>query len=176
MASSPSHLDEEHRGCGLYRTTVAIEHTLAAGVLVFFHNHGDPGPGLYLPQGWKNNRALFHGRGILLPDPSYLATLQPLLPEGLYRVREPFFCCEDRCHYFEEELLVQLGYNARAEAILFVPQLVEGTLALPAEGTRIGDAQLGRLAALKVAITAAASDGSTASLDSSGAAGAPTLH
>ena len=115
MASSPSHLDEEHRGCGLYRTTVAIEHTLAAGVLVFFHNHGDPGPGLYLPQGWKNNRALFHGRGILLPDPSYLATLQPLLPEGLYRVRDPFFCCEDRCHYFEEELLVQLGYNARAE-------------------------------------------------------------
>ncbi|MBK8479809.1 MAG: hypothetical protein IPL40_01320 [Proteobacteria bacterium] len=164
---------EEHLGCGLYRTTEPIDEDVPAGALVYFHNHGDPGPGVYLPQAWKNNRAVFHERGTVLPHPAYRATLQPLRHEGLYRVREPFFCCEDRCHYFEQELLVQLGYNARADAILFVPQLVEGTLALPSEGTRVGDDQLGRLTPLRVATTAAENDGSATDARPPGA---PTLH
>lgn len=35
--------------CGLYRTTRPIPDAVPAGVLVYYHNHGDPGPGVYLP-------------------------------------------------------------------------------------------------------------------------------
>ncbi|MCC6746149.1 MAG: hypothetical protein IT371_00735 [Deltaproteobacteria bacterium] len=136
--------------CGLYRTTEAIEETVPAGVLVYYHNHGDPGPGVYLPRGWKNNRALFHEHGTTVPDARYAETLEPLAAEGLYRVREPFYCCEQRCQYFEEELLVQLGYNGQAQAILFTPELVDGALAIPATGTIVDRTRLAKLAALKV--------------------------
>jgi hypothetical protein len=142
---------DEEIGCGLYRTTEAIGDAVAAGVLVYYHNHGDPGPGVYPAEAWKNNRALFGEHGVTVPYEGYAATLEPLLPEGLYRVREPFYCCEQRCHYFEEDLLVQLGYNGHAEAILFLPELVDGALALPAEGSLVGPTQLEKLAPLKVA-------------------------
>ena len=50
------------------------------------------------------------------------------------RVEEPFFCCEEECRRFERDALLQLGYNANAEAILFVPELVDAMLAIPAQG------------------------------------------
>lgn len=143
-------MPDEQVGCGLYRATEAIGEDVSEGALVYYHNHGDPGPGVYLPHTWKHNRATFQEQGITLPYPGYAATLEPLLPEGLYRVREPFYCCEQRCHYFDEELLVQVGYNAQAEAIVFVPELVDGALAWPAEGTRVSPEQLGKLSPLKV--------------------------
>jgi hypothetical protein len=136
--------------CGIYRTTAPIEDLVPAGVLVYYHNHGDPGPGVYLPKSWRNNRALFHDHGTTIPDVAYAETLQPLLPEGFYRVAEAFFCCSARCQYFEQDLLVQLGYNGNAEAILFVPELVAGALAVPAKGTIVDDERLRRLVALKV--------------------------
>jgi hypothetical protein len=73
-----------------------------------------------------------------------------LLPEGFYRVAAPFHCCPARCRFFEEDLLVQLGYNGDAEAILFVPELVEGAVALPARGTVVAADALARLRPLKV--------------------------
>jgi hypothetical protein len=138
--------------CGIYRTTEAIGEAVPTGVLIYYHNHGDPGPGVYLPDSWRNNRAVFRDDGTTIPDASYAETLQPLLAEGFYRVVEPFFCCEDRCQYFEDALLVQLGYNGDAQAILFVPELVEGAMALPAEGTLVDDAQLSQLSPLKVPV------------------------
>lgn len=137
--------------CGIYRTTEPIEDSVAAGVLVYYHNHGDPGPGVYLPREWRNNRAIFHDEGTTVPDEDYAESLQALLQEGLYRVVEPFYCCDSRCQYFEEDLLVQLGYNANAEAILFVPEMVDGAIALPAEGTLVGEDQLVKLRPLKLA-------------------------
>src|SRR6185436_5605612 len=97
--------------CGLYRTKKQLGDAVPAGRLVYFHNHGDPGPGVYLPSGWSANRARWHDRGTPIPDPVWAETLQPLAPEGLYRVRETFTCCEKNCRSFEPELLVQLGYN-----------------------------------------------------------------
>jgi len=138
--------------CGIYRTTEPIGESIPAGVLVYYHNHGDPGPGVYLPLDWKNNRAIFDEEGTTVPDEDYAATLLPLLPEGFYRVAEPFYCCEEQCQYFEQDLLVQLGYNGDAQAILFIPELIEGAMALPAEGTLVDDAQLSQLAALKVPV------------------------
>lgn len=136
--------------CGLYRTRRALGTTIPEGCLVYFHNHGDPGPGLYLPSGWSVNRARWHAQGTPLPDPQWAEHLEPLPAEGLYRVRESFTCCEKRCRIFEEELLVQLGYNGTAEPILFVPEWTATGLHFPTTGSVVDKAQLQQLVPLKV--------------------------
>ncbi len=137
--------------CGLYRTGAALDAHVPAGRLVYFHNHGDPGPGIYLPSGWNANRAQWHDHGHTIPSPAWAATLEPLAAEGFYRVREGFTCCAKRCRTFEPELLVQLGYDGEAHAIVFVPEWTTHGLGLPETGTRIDAAHLARLAALTVA-------------------------
>lgn len=136
--------------CGLYRTTAAVGE-VPSGRLVMFHNHGEPGPGVYLPVSWRANRAQFAEQGTTLPDPAAAASLEPLPSEGLYRVTAELTCCEKRCRVFEPELLVQLGYDAEATPILFVPEWVEGAIAIPERGTRIAGADLSKLARLSVA-------------------------
>src|SRR4051812_6978568 len=97
-----------HPSCGLYRTTRALD-DLPAGRLVYFHNHGEPGPGIYLPRAWNLNRAEWQARGITVPGPDWSSTLQPLPAEGLYSVRSAFHCCDKQCVRFDEHQLVQLG-------------------------------------------------------------------
>jgi hypothetical protein len=137
--------------CGLYRTTGPIG-SIPAGRLIYFHNHGEPGPGMYLPSGWSGNRVKLEARGTLLPSPEDVRWLEPLPPEGFYRVHEAFFCCEKRCRSFEPESLVQLGYNAAGDAIVFVPEIVDGMLAVPEQGSRIDAANFARLKQLKVPV------------------------
>ncbi len=146
--------------CGLYRTLGPIG-SIPAGRLVYFHNHGDPGPGLYLPEGWSGNRARFARAGSTLTDPGAVRFLAPLPAEGFYRVTEAFFCCEKRCRRFEAEALVQLGYDAAATPILFVPEIGESALELPDRGTRIDAEAMGRLAALRVTTKASAASHTT---------------
>jgi hypothetical protein len=138
--------------CGLYRTTAPVG-DVPAGRLVYFHNHGDPGPGLYLPESWSYNRARFAARGTTLPEPHALQArqLEPLPAEGFYRVREPFDCCEKRCRRFEAELLVQVGYNGAGEAILFVPEFGPDGLILPTTGTPVARTSLAQLSPVNVA-------------------------
>lgn len=137
--------------CGIYRTRRALG-GVPAGSLVYFHNHGEPGPGIYLPERWRHNRAVWQRNGTTVPDAAWYETgLEPLAPEGFYRVRETFTCCEKNCRQFEADLLVQLGYDAQANAILFVPELIEGGLAIAETGTRIDDVRVARLEQLKVA-------------------------
>lgn len=135
--------------CGLYRTRVPLE-GIPAGRLVYFHNHGDPGAGVYLPSGWSLNRAQWHKGGTTIPDAAWALTLEPLAPEGFYRVREPFTCCEKRCRTYEAELLVQLGYNGEGQAILFVPEWTSAGLAIPSTGNFIAQEQAKALVPLKV--------------------------
>jgi hypothetical protein len=137
--------------CGLYRTRRALGPHIPEGCLVYFHNHGEPGPGVYLPSGWSVNRARWHEKGTPLPDPQWAEHLEPLPAEGLYRVRQPFTCCEKRCRNFEEELLVQLGYNGQAEPILFVPEWTETGFHFPTTGSVVDRKQLDLLMPLKVA-------------------------
>lgn len=139
--------------CGLYRTTLALEGHVPAGRLVYFHNHGDPGPGVYLPSGWSANRARWEDRGHTVPSMSWAATLVQLPVEGLYRVREEFTCCEKACRTYEPELLVQLGYDGEAHPLLFVPELGATGLALPELGLPIDDDRLAKLAPLRVVET-----------------------
>jgi hypothetical protein len=136
--------------CGLYRTREAVG-SIPAGRLVYFHNHGDPGPGLYLPSGWKRNRVQLEARGTLLPSPEDLRHLEPLPPEGLYRVTEAFDCCEKKCRRFEPELLVELGYNGSGQPIVFVPEWIDGMLAVPERGSIVEPGRLGCLRRLNVA-------------------------
>jgi hypothetical protein len=136
--------------CGIYRTTVALGDDVPAGRLVYFHDHGDPGPGLYLPSGWSANRAEWHEQGHTIPSEEWAATLEPLPAEGFYRVRQPFTCCPEACRTYEAELLVQLGYDADAEPLLFVPEWTAAGLALPETGIHIDTARLECLAPLVV--------------------------
>ncbi len=122
--------------CGLYRTSANIG-SVSAGHLVYFHNHGDPGPGIYLPETWRCNRAVFRRSGIPLPDAATAETLVPLAAEGFYRVEREFTCCEKRCVTFAPELLVQLGYNRHAEPIVFQPIWTDAGLSIPETGQKI---------------------------------------
>lgn len=144
--------------CGIYCTTEPMGDSIPAGKLVFYHNHGDPGPGLYLPSDWTNNRAVFHERGNTVADEQYAQTLKALLPEGMYRVVDAFYCCDKKCRLFEQEMLVQLGYNGAAEPLLFVPELVQGAVVLPEEGTRLDQRQLTHLTLLKVHVADTSDD------------------
>lgn len=142
--------------CGFYKTTQDTA-GVPAGRLVYFHNHGEPGPGVYLPQGWSLNRAQF-GPGQSLKNPAEAFTLEPLASEGFYRVREAFFCCEKQCRRFEPELLVQLGYNGQGDAILFVPELTPHGMAIPERGSGIDRDRVKLLAPLVVASSAPAGE------------------
>ena len=139
-----------HPPCGLYRTTRPLD-SVPAGRLVYFHNHGDPGAGIYLPRDWTSNRARWHQQGFTVPDAEWTQSLEALAPEGLYRVLERFHCCEKRCRAFEENQLVQLGYNGEADALLFVPEWTDGGLGLPERGNKIDPERVKRLAPLVVA-------------------------
>jgi len=119
--------------CGLYRTTGTLG-SVVEGRLVYFHNHGTPGPGIYLPREWRYNRAQFEANGQTIDDLGLVRFLQSLPPEGFYRVLNSFHCCERECHLFEEETLLQLGYNADADPILFAPELVDSMFAIPEKG------------------------------------------
>lgn len=137
--------------CGIYRTTRALG-DIPAGRLVYFHNHGEPGPGVYFPERWQGNRAEFARQGMTLPQPyaQSASSLAPLPAEGFYRVRQSFFCCAKKCRQFDPGLLVQLGYNGNAEAILFTPELGAESLALPPSGSVVAATDLPKLERLTV--------------------------
>lgn len=135
--------------CGLYRTTIQIG-SVEAGRLVYFHNHGDPGPGIYPPQSWRANRAVFSDKGLTLDDLSLASTLEPLPAEGMYRVLESFTCCSKDCRTFEPGLLVQLGYNGSGQALLFVPHWHADGLHIPERGFTLDDERLEKIERLNV--------------------------
>ena len=135
--------------CGLYRTTAQIG-PVPEGRLVYFHNHGNPGAGIYLPTAWKKNRAVFSEQGVTLPSPELASSLKPLLAEGLYRVEQPFTCCEKNCRTFEKDLLVQLGYDGQARPILFTPTWRDDGLEIPERGQLVDEIRLARLEYLVV--------------------------
>lgn len=135
--------------CGLYRTLKQIG-GIEAGRLVYFHNHGNPGPGLYFPERWNANRAVFSQNGQTVPEDFDPNTIRPLPAEGFYRVTKPFFCCEKQCTKFEPEAFLQLGYNGNGKALLFVPEYSGGTIRVPERGSLIDDDVLVNLVALKL--------------------------
>ncbi len=136
--------------CGLYRTVKQIG-DIEAGRLVYFHNHGNPGPGLYFPERWSHNRATFSQNGMVVPADFDGRALKPLPAEGFYRVKAPFFCCEKECMKFEPDAFVQLGYNGAGKALVFIPEFAGGVIGVPERGTFVEDNALENLVLLKLA-------------------------
>lgn len=134
--------------CGIYRTRSPIE-GIPAGRLVYFHNHGDPGPGVYLPETWSQNEAIFRAQGTTVAAAFSGEELMPLPSEGVYVVARPFVCCAQECSNFEKDSILQLGYNREGVAIVFQPTWGHGGLQFPERGTRIDDDRLGALRPLK---------------------------
>jgi hypothetical protein len=135
--------------CGLYKTTEAIG-PVPAERLVYFHNHGDPGPGVYVAESWNTNRAVFNKRGTPIEDLSLIDTLVPLAAEGLYSVTEEITCCSKGCRTFQPGLLVQLGYNGAGKPILFVPHWHKEGLHIPESGFQLDDERIDKLTRLTV--------------------------
>ena len=135
--------------CGLYRTVKPIG-DCEAGRLVYFHNHGNPGPGLYFPETWSHNRAHFSKNGMTVPDGFDPRALRALPAEGFYRVKSPFFCCEKQCVKFEPDMMIQLGYNGAGKALVFFPELAGGVISVPERGTYVDDKALDNLVLLKI--------------------------
>ena len=136
--------------CGTYRTTRQMG-AVPSGRLVYFHNHGQPGPGVYLPEAWHLNRAYFREEGETILEAELINSLEPLEEEGLYRVEERFVCCPRECQLYSEGLLVQLGYNGNAEPILFVPEWTDKGLAFPEIGQVVSPDRLENLSPIFVA-------------------------
>ncbi len=114
--------DDAVGACGLYRTTRPLpEHdAVRPELLVYFHSHSEQGPPIILlPEANTNNRWRFRRDGFLVRDPEYVASLEALKPEGLYRTREHFHPDEGRT--VGANALVQLGYNPSASPIIFFP-------------------------------------------------------
>lgn len=149
--------------CGLYRTVKPVG-DVPVGRLVYFHNHGNPGAGVYLPERWNTNRAQFAANGHTVPKEFDGSELQPLPPEGFYRVKAPFHCCEKQCVKYEPTAFVQLGYNGAGRALMFIPELGAGRIDVPEKGTFVDDAVLANLEPLAVAERAPAQGGGGLSL------------
>ncbi len=137
--------------CGIYRTSQDIE-DVPAGRLVYFHNHGNPGPGIYLPERWHNNQVQFSPKGRTLRDPVLAHTLEPIMPQALYRVSRQFYCCSKNCVLFKVNQVVQLGYDGKARPILFFPFWNNAELCFPKQGTRIDEENFQFLEALQIPV------------------------
>jgi hypothetical protein len=135
--------------CGVYRTVKPVGN-IEANRLVYFHNHGNPGPGLYFPEKWNANKAVFSANGQTVPDDFDPKSIKPLPAEGFYRVTRAFHCCEKKCTQFEPEALLQLGYNGNGRGILFVPEYAGGVIRVPERGSLIDDDAFKSLVALKL--------------------------
>ena len=141
---------DEKRPCGLYRTTVPSIDGIVADRLVYYHNHGDPGPGIYYPQRWVNNRAVFSGQGHTVPSDDYAQSLEQLPEEGFYKVEARFHCCDKNCREFTFGELVQLGYDGGANPILFLPGYRGERFELPESGIPVQRDALNHLEPLRM--------------------------
>ena len=140
--------------CGLYKTTLPHPEKpeqVGSGRLVYFHNHSNQGVGMVLlPKANDQNKWAFHERGFSVSDAAWCHTLQPVAPEGLYIATAPLEASDDRV--IAEGQLVQLGYNANAEGILFFPRKAESANALliPDKGLKVSNALVNKLAPVRL--------------------------
>ena len=136
--------------CGLYRTTRALrgDGEIPAGILVNFHNHSDDGaPVVHLPAFSSMNRWQWEKKAHPIRDRVWIETLRPLLLEGYYLLRDDLEFDDAK---WPARSLVQLGYDAEATPILFVPEWTRAGIALPERGTRIDADRIARLRAVEI--------------------------
>lgn len=124
--------------CGLYRTGTPFpgrEEAIPAGSLIHFHNHSEEGPPIVQqPESNADNRWVFGEEGWLVEDDAFISAMVPLRPEGLYVITEPTQVAPE--NILPPRSLVQLGYNRRADPILFVGQFEANSILFPTRGFR----------------------------------------
>jgi hypothetical protein len=126
------------KSCGLYRATVALPAAGPAPLLVYYHLHVE-GLG-YVLKPHHNVANRWHFSNEELPaTKDVVEGLVRLKPEGLYRFCRHFHPDDERI--VAENALVQLGYNATAEPIVFFPEHDEkaNQLRFPSQGMKIGE-------------------------------------
>ncbi|MBK6578270.1 MAG: hypothetical protein IPG17_19135 [Sandaracinaceae bacterium] len=65
-------------------------------------------------------------------------------------VREAFHCCAKQCVAYAPGMLVQLGYQGTAQALLFIPRWVDGSFTLPEQGNAVDTTVVVKLQRLDV--------------------------
>jgi hypothetical protein len=141
--------------CGLYRTTRPLpehETEIAAGALIYFHNHSDSGlPVAIAPDHNVMNRWHFHSAGVPFRGLSWADTLVKLPNEGFYMLRKGL---DFEGGSWPKGTLVQLGYTKGADPILFIAQqrasLDENDLYFSDRGVGITREQLAVLEPLNI--------------------------
>lgn len=141
--------------CGLFRTTKALaggERDCPAGLLVYFHNHGEGGfPHVIPPDHNVHNRWHFHGPGLPVRARAWVDTLVRLPSQGFCMLRKDL---DFDGGSWPKGSLVQLGYSRAAEPILFIAQqrasLAENDLFFSDMGVKVAPARLEDLAPLTV--------------------------
>jgi hypothetical protein len=143
----------ELKKCGLYVTGIALEgkeEAIAAGRLVYFHNHSRQGPPIVLlPDKNTHNRWTFADQGFLVDGAgahAFMADLHARPKQGFYVATAKI---EVPGGEIPPRLLLQLGYNRRGEVILFPAQAHGNGLQFPEKGFRFADT--GILASLRAA-------------------------
>ena len=141
MADNPANkLDSDDTAhlpdCGMYRTGAPLpgdpEH-LPAGRLVYFHNHSQSGePIVCCPEDNTHNRWSFQEQGHRVSDPDFIAALTPLMPQGLYVLKEHLHI--SKTDILPERTLVQLGYDREAMPILFPGRFAGNSIHFPESG------------------------------------------
>ena len=130
--------------CGLYRTGIALpsrSEDVPAGSLVYFHNHSDQGsPMVVTPHDNENNCWRFHERGWSVEDSDFIEKMVPLKPEGLYLNTRHLHITREEV--IPERTLIQLGYNRKADTILFVGRFEGNAIVFPHQGYAFESAQI----------------------------------
>jgi len=106
--------------------------------LVYFHNHSQQGSAMVLmPKANTHNVWTFEEEGYLVSSESFVASLSPLKPQGVYRLREHFH--PNELQLVNKDAITQLGYNAEGEPILFFPKMSDdfNGLVFPAQGMKV---------------------------------------
>ena len=140
--------ESETPGNGLYRTTLPLpgkEQQVPAGRLVYFHAKSDQGqPAVVLPHQVVDNRWQFGNQGFLVQDPEWPSTLIELPRQGFYTVTRELRIGQGV--KLPEGVLVQLGFTAQGEAVIFPGVLEAGNrIAFQQAGAKISDLQLDAL-------------------------------
>jgi len=133
---------------GLFRTTLPLpsnEKAVPAARLIWLQTENDHGkPVVVLPSGVTDNRWTFGNRGFLVNDPTWLASLVALPPQGFYQLDGDVRLQGGVT--LPGGLLVQLGFTRTGESVVFPGHLFPGNqIRFASRGAKLGDLQLEKL-------------------------------
>lgn len=137
---------------GLYRTTEAMpgnEQGFPKDALVYLGQSSNGGGKFVVRPGRNQNNRWFWGEPTTpLRSPTWAASLKSLRSEGFYTLPERVEL--DGGGYWLQNAIVQLGYNEKGQAIIFVGQRIDESeknyLEFSSRGIVVSDDLLSRLA------------------------------